>query len=104
MTDAEAALGPVDVLVNCAGIVWDVRSVAGMPWERAEALLKIDLLAPLRLQHAAPRAVCAAKAWIVNVSSMAGRVPLKGCAYYGAAKAGRPWPARSRAPSSRRAA
>jgi short-subunit dehydrogenase len=26
--------------------------------------------------------------WIVNISSMAGRVPLPGCSYYGAAKSG----------------
>jgi short-subunit dehydrogenase len=74
--------------VNCAGFM-DVRSVVGMPWERVQALLTVDLLAPLRLQQ-----VCAAgmvargRGHIVNVSSMAGRVPIKGCAYYGAAKAG----------------
>lgn len=88
VSDAEEALGPVDVLVNCAGIM-DVRSVTGMPWERAQALLEVDLLAPLRLQHrCAAGMVARGQGWIVNVSSMAGRVPLKGCAYYGAAKAG----------------
>jgi short-subunit dehydrogenase len=88
VVDAAAALGPIDVLVNCAGVM-DVRSVAGMPWERAEALLKVDLIAPLRLQHACVEGMLArGRGWIVNVSSMAGRMPLKGCAYYGAAKAG----------------
>lgn len=85
---AEAAHGAVDLLVNCAGIM-DARSVTGTPWERVQEILAVDLVAPLRLQQ-----LCAAgmvergRGFVVNVSSMAGRVPLKGCAYYGAAKAG----------------
>lgn len=86
--EAEAALGPVDLLASCAGIM-DARSVVGMPWERAELTLAVDLLAPLRLQQRCATGMAArGQGWIVNVSSMAGRVPLKGCAYYGAAKAG----------------
>ncbi len=80
---------PLDGLVNCAGVMW-VRHVATWDWNDAEALLAIDVLAPLRLQDLVVNAMVqrGARGVIVNISSMAGKVPLMGCAYYGAAKAG----------------
>ncbi len=85
---AERAHGPVEGLVNCAGFM-DVRPVDAVPWERAERLLRVDLLAPLRLQQACLAGMLAGSGgFVVTVTSMAGRVPVKGCAYYGAAKAG----------------
>jgi len=82
-------LGDLDGLVNCAGVMW-VQSVATVPWESASDLLTIDLLAPLRLQELVVAGLVRRQrgGFVVNVSSMAGKVPLKGCAYYGAAKAG----------------
>lgn len=78
--------GAVDVLVNCAGLM-DILSIGGTGWSRGSTLLAVNLLAPLRLIDLAlpdmERGAC-----IVNVSSMAGRVPIKGCTYYGGAKAG----------------
>jgi short-subunit dehydrogenase len=83
-----AAHGALDGLVNCAGIM-DVRSVVGMPWDAGRRVLDIDLTSPMRLMSlAAPAMADAGAGVIVNVSSMAGRVPLRGCAYYGGAKAG----------------
>jgi short-subunit dehydrogenase len=80
--------GPIDGLVNCAGVM-RVRDVAAWRWEDARELVMIDLLAPLRLQDLVVRGMVErGHGVIVNVASMAGRVPLKGCAYYGAAKAG----------------
>lgn len=82
------AHGPLDGLVNCAGIM-DVRSIIGTPWDAGRRVLDVDLTSPLRLMSLAAPAMAAAGAGvIVNVSSMAGRVPLRGCAYYGGAKAG----------------
>jgi short-subunit dehydrogenase len=82
------AHGEVDLLVNCAGIM-DVRTIAGMPWAAGRRVLDVDLVAPMRLMSLAVPPMIARKAGaIVNVSSMAGRVPLRGCAYYGGAKAG----------------
>jgi short-subunit dehydrogenase len=80
---------PLDGLVNCAGVMW-VRHVGSWDWDDAEALLAIDFLAPLRLQDLVVHSMLerGARGVIVNLSSMAGRVPLKGCAYYGASKAG----------------
>ncbi len=80
--------GPIDGLVNCAGVM-KVQHVATWRWEDARALLAVDLLAPLRLQDLVVRGMTERGfGVIVNVASMAGRVPLRGAAYYGAAKAG----------------
>jgi 2-hydroxycyclohexanecarboxyl-CoA dehydrogenase len=79
---------PIDCLINCAGIM-EVRSIAAWNWQDAHRLLAVDLLAPLRLQDlVVPQMIARGRGVIVNVSSMAGRVPLRGCGYYGAAKAG----------------
>ncbi|MCW5829359.1 MAG: SDR family NAD(P)-dependent oxidoreductase [Deltaproteobacteria bacterium] len=88
MEQAVSVNGPVALLVNCAGIM-DVRSLEGTPWDAGERVLVVDYLAPMRLMSlcAAPMAASRRGA-IVNISSMAGRVRLKGCAYYGSAKAG----------------
>ncbi len=80
--------GALDGLINCAGIM-EVRPLASSDWATAERLLRVDLLAPLRLQDLVVRGMVERRrGFIVNVASMAGRVPLKGCTYYGAAKAG----------------
>ncbi len=79
---------PIDALVNCAGIM-RVQNIATWRWDDASTLLAIDLLAPLRLMDLVVRGMVERGAGLViNVSSMAGRVPLRGCTYYGAAKAG----------------
>ncbi|MCB1155242.1 SDR family NAD(P)-dependent oxidoreductase [bacterium] len=87
-TTMVAEAGPATVLINCAGFM-EVRTFAGMSWELGERLMNVDLLAPMRLMHlAVPAMIAAGGGCVVNVSSMAGRVPLRGCAYYGASKAG----------------
>lgn len=81
---------PLDGLVNCAGIM-RVKHVGSWAWDEAAALLAVDLLAPLRLQDLVVRGLLERNApggVIVNIASMAGKVPLKGCTYYGASKAG----------------
>jgi NAD(P)-dependent dehydrogenase (short-subunit alcohol dehydrogenase family) len=67
-----------------------VETLASFAWEEARDLVAVDLLAPLRLQDLFAKGALArgGGGFVVNVSSMAGRIPLKGCAYYGAAKAG----------------
>ena len=79
---------PVDGLVNCAGIM-RVLGVQSWDWSEATDLMTIDLLAPLRLQDLVVENMISAKqGLILNIASMAGKVPLKGCTYYGASKAG----------------
>lgn len=80
--------GPIEALVNCAGIM-RVQNVATWKWDDASTLLAIDLLAPLRLMDLVVHPMRErGRGIIINISSMAGRVPLRGCTYYGAAKAG----------------
>ena len=80
--------GPIDALVNCAGVM-RVQQLSSWDWTDAESLLAVDLVAPLRLQALVVRGMVERRhGLLVNVASMAGRVPLRGCAYYGAAKAG----------------
>jgi short-subunit dehydrogenase len=85
---AEAALGPLDVLVNNAG-AHVAAPMLDLEPERAEALLRLDLLAPLRLSRHVGRAMVARGAGtIVDVTALAALVPLPGMAHYDAAKAG----------------
>jgi len=79
----------LDGLVNCAGVM-RVQSLPSWQWDAARDLMAIDLMAPLRLMDLVVQQIVARGGGgsIINVSSMAGKVPLKGCAYYGAAKAG----------------
>ncbi|MFZ5478640.1 MAG: SDR family NAD(P)-dependent oxidoreductase [Myxococcota bacterium] len=88
LAGAEAALGPVDVLVNNAG-VQIVGPTETIPPEQAEALLRLDLLAPLALVRAvAPGLLARGRGAVVNVSSLAALAPTPGMAHYNAAKAG----------------
>lgn len=80
--------GPIDMLVNCAGIM-EMRSLAGTPWSLGTRLLDIDLVSPLRLMSlVAPSMIERRGGMIVNLSSLAGVTPLRGATFYGAAKAG----------------
>ncbi len=81
-----AERGAVDLLINCAGIM-DIVSFGGMGWERGWKLLTVNMISPLRLMDLALSDMSAGSC-IINISSMAGRVPIKGCTYYGGAKAG----------------
>lgn len=83
-----AASGPVDILVNCAGIM-EIVSFSGSGWDMGSRMLAINLLSPLRLMDLAIHDMVArGSGGVINVSSMAGRVPIRGCSYYGASKAG----------------
>ncbi|MDB4936070.1 MAG: short-chain dehydrogenase/reductase [Labilithrix sp.] len=85
---AERALGPIDVLVNNAGIQI-VRSVLDTTWEEGERLLVLDLHTPLRLtQLVLKRMVPRKSGTIVDIASMAALGPTPGMFFYNAAKAG----------------
>ena len=85
---AEAALGPIDVLVNNAGV--QVIGPSGtIDIERAEAQLRTNLLSPLRIIRAALPGMLARKAGvIVSISSMAALAPTPGMTWYNASKGG----------------
>ena len=85
---AEAGLGPVDVLVNNAG-VQIVEPAHEIEWERGAQVLMVDLAAPLRLtQEALRRMIPRGRGTIVDIASMAALAPTPGMFFYNAAKGG----------------
>ena len=88
VAQAEAAFGPVDVLVNNAG--WDVfkpfTKTEPAQWDR---LIAINLTGALHLHHAVlPGMAARKKGRIVNIASDAARVGSSGEAVYAACKGG----------------
>ncbi len=85
---AEAAAGPVSVLVNNAGFTRDMLALR-MKDEDWDAVLDVDLGAPFRLCRAVLRGMVRRRAGrIVQVSSVVGHTGNPGQANYAAAKAG----------------
>lgn len=86
--EAEKALGPIDVLVNNAG-VQIVKSAVETSWDAAEQLLRLDLHVPLKLtQIVLRRMIPRRSGTIVDIASMAAIAPTPGMFFYNAAKAG----------------
>lgn len=85
---AEAALGPIDVLVNNAGIEV-IGRIEELEIEQGEKLLSVNLLTPLRLTRAIlPSMLARRSGTIVDVASVAGLCATNGYSWYGASKAG----------------
>ena len=88
LPQAEAALGPVDVLINNAG-VQVIERLDQTDLERAEATVRTNLLTPLRLTHAVLPGMLARKSGcIVDVASMAALAPTPYMTWYSAGKGG----------------
>jgi short-subunit dehydrogenase len=86
--EAESALGPMDVLVNNAG-VQIVKRAADTAWTDAERLLRLDLHVPLRLTTMAlKRMIPRGSGTIVDIASVAALAPTPGMFFYNAAKGG----------------
>jgi short-subunit dehydrogenase len=86
--EAVARLGRVDVLINNAGEGW-AGPLAEMEIERAEQLVQINLVAPIRLTRALlPGMLERGGGHVVNVASIAGHVGVRDEAVYAATKAG----------------
>jgi NADP-dependent 3-hydroxy acid dehydrogenase YdfG len=84
---AEGDLGPVDVLVNNAGVMW-VGEFAGEPEAAARRQIDVNLGGVIRgMKIVVPRLVGRGRGHIVNIASAASRVPAIGEATYSATKA-----------------
>ena len=85
---AEAAAGPLAILVNNAGFTRDMLALR-MKDEDWQAVLDVDLTAPFRLARAALKGMLRRRAGrIVSISSIVGSTGNPGQANYAAAKAG----------------
>jgi short-subunit dehydrogenase len=85
---AEEALGPVDVLVNNAGLEF-VGPYAEAPLAQIDLITKVNLLTPLELSRLAlPGMIERRRGHIVNIASLAGKAPLAYFHTYNATKFG----------------
>jgi len=83
---AEKALGPIDVLVNNAGVQHIERVELAVP-EEGEKLLRLNVFTPLRIVRAVLPGMMARKSGtIVDIASMCAITPMPGMYYYNASK------------------
>lgn len=88
LDSVSASVGPIDVLVNNAGIM-PVGDFLTFDEGMIRRTLDIDLYGVMiGSQLAARRMVARGRGQIVNIASVAGRLPTPGMAVYNAAKAG----------------
>jgi short-subunit dehydrogenase len=86
LAEAEAALGPIDVLVSNAGFM-TLGAVATFDHDEADRLIAINFLTPMRLLRAAlPRMIARGTGTVVNVTSIAAFVTMPDWAYQSASK------------------
>lgn len=85
---ADHEFGGVDILINNAGGD-PQREFDAMSWSENEAILKLNVIAPMRLTHLLlPGMLERGRGHIVNISSIAGRVGFPYTETYAAAKDG----------------
>jgi NAD(P)-dependent dehydrogenase (short-subunit alcohol dehydrogenase family) len=84
-----AEAGPLDGLVNCAGI-YPVTGLLDLPADEWDRVLSLNLRTPFLLTQAVARRMIAEKrrGSIVNISSTASTLARPGISHYGASKAG----------------
>jgi short-subunit dehydrogenase len=85
--EAEAALGPIDVLINNAGMQL-IGPVEAADPEVGEELLRLNVHTPMRLIRALlPGMLERERGAIVNIASLSALTPMPGMFYYNASKA-----------------
>ena len=85
---AESAVGPIDILINNAGID-GVRLFTEESDEQLEQMIRLDLMSPMLLSRKmVPRMLAQGTGHIVNIAALAGKACTPYCVSYSAAKAG----------------
>jgi NAD(P)-dependent dehydrogenase (short-subunit alcohol dehydrogenase family) len=86
---AVAAAGPVEVLVNNAGVVGGARPLATLPVAALEAVLRVNVVGTFLMTRAVAGAMIEAGTGgaIVNISSVGALAPTVGLGHYEASKA-----------------
>jgi NAD(P)-dependent dehydrogenase (short-subunit alcohol dehydrogenase family) len=83
-----AQVGPIDCLINNAGIIQPFVQVNELSMEAAEKVMDVNFYGPLTLIKAfLPGLLIRPEAHILNVSSMGAYAPVPGQSIYGASKA-----------------
>lgn len=83
-----SAHGQVDAVINCAGIVQPFVKVNELDYDAIERVMNVNFYGTLYMTKAfLPRLLERPEAYIVNVSSMGGFLPVPGQSIYGASKA-----------------
>lgn len=84
----EGALGPVDCLINNAGIIQPFVRFNDLEFSDIDRVIRVNLYGPLQVTKAfLPGLLERPEAHIANVSSMGGFLPVPGQTVYGATKA-----------------
>ena len=80
--------GHIDGLVNCAGIIQPFVKVNELDYEAIERVMNVNFYGTLHMTKAfLPTLLERPEAYLVNVSSMGGFLPVPGQSVYGASKA-----------------
>ena len=88
IAEAEAALGPIDVLIGNAGLL-TLGPVATFDPDEGERMINVNLLSPIRLMRAVlPGMLARKRGVIVNVTSLVALVPVPDWLYQAAGKVG----------------
>jgi len=83
-----AKFGPIDGLINNAGIIQPFVKVVDLGYPVIERVLKVNFFGTIYMTKAfLPQLIGRPEAHIVNISSMGGFVPFPGQVMYGASKA-----------------
>ncbi len=89
VADGTKALGPIDILVNNAGIVNNIAAIADMQAAAWDHELRVNLSGAFHcVQAAVPGMAERGFGRVINISSVAARVPSRGQPAYAASKAG----------------
>lgn len=83
-----ANVGPIDCLINNAGIIQPFVPIKDLTMEQAQKVMDVNFYGPLSLIKAfLPTLLARPEAHILNVSSMGAYAPVPGQSIYGASKA-----------------